>query len=292
MDFDKNAMKLALEVQELLNMDKPNLTVAFRKGLQLAQMVGDQDVLDWIRKELDGYKGDMSTVPEYRQISIWHTGPNGQPVIYPSEFEQKELLTKMKLSMSVGELQEQTEHDKSLMEVVGSSITEHISKAIRAPARTFYSISSISSVINHITNRLFDFALSINPNPAGSISDDEGIQVQEVGINIGSIQGPVTIGSENVIAQNVSYGEAGSANEILEKLIEMVKSDSELSGEQKEESVAVVEGIQIENEKDRPNRTILKSLTEGFKGWVGNTIKDPKKMQGYVDLLQEAEKMF
>lgn len=108
-------------------------------------------------------------------------------------------------------------------------------------------------------------------------------------VQIGSVQGPVTIGNQNVVNQTLSYGGSEILKELVGKLLTMLNQETDISKKEKKEAVEVLQVIQQEENKDEPNKTFLKGLMGGFKNSIKEILKNPKRVQEYLDIVEKAE---
>jgi hypothetical protein len=176
--YDK--MKLLDEIQNELTDSEKSLTDILRKSKIVGSLLKNQQLKEWVDRELKGYWGvEKKDIPDYRITKAQNfgnfSGPFGSGVNnggIPTAFlpeDIKELFSDLVFRQSISELQSMANSgSKSMMNKWPTEIIAHMQRKVTiyegmhiVEAWQHISIEQIIGVLDTVRNRLLDFILEL-----------------------------------------------------------------------------------------------------------------------------------
>ncbi len=135
------------------------LSQVLQRSLELAQIIGDQELEHWVRLELIGYskEGGMmehERVPDYRDVSGCHVRPNGQMMRISDP--RLSMVNTYRFRKGVGTLEEMSKNTE-MITIRDEDIVELMRKHLKTDVIAFcFSPMEITQVLNTIRTCLLD----------------------------------------------------------------------------------------------------------------------------------------
>lgn len=261
-----------------------------RMALVVAKKLKVKEFEQWIDAELNGYKGDRSDIPDYREVigEIKAFNPyNGWiPVVIYDE-KMFGILSRRKISQPITQLEHLVTLNDTLTVSYPNSIELEIMRLTECDfrAKLFIGKAQVEGIIETVRNIVLNWALQLEED--GILGDDLSFSKEEKQLaaaskyNINHFHGPVT---QSQIQQDSSQSTQTMLNnsfdkEALIKLIEVLKGNIgqvPLSAEEKtifDSNLAIIEHQLKNSEVKKPIvLNALASIRNILEGATGSII--------------------
>jgi len=281
-------MKLISDIVNELVDTKTSITSPLLKTKVLASRLKNNDLLDWVNRELNGYD-ELGTLPNYRkamgQISGTYINGNfkytNQPIpTFGLADDMIEALHSMDFYQSVSTLESYLGQNESgkLEQIFPAELAAYLESNIRkngnrffhlVSAHKFISINSVTQVISVIRSKLLDFMLKLDEE-FGNIAEIEDLRHKNESITKYMSQTIITTGDGNIL-------NTGDQAQIKAR-IKINKGDKEaLKKKLKENSIEdndIAELIQIVDteEPDTEKATFGKKANGWIQKMIGKSL--------------------
>lgn len=251
-----------------------SVTDLLRMAKIIASKLELNDFLDWINKELNGYKDASSeATPDYREVrgepKGWNPYHGWVPVLFTGNPESQEIISTRKIQQSIGTLEEliynpNKDTDGTLQIPFTPTVNDVISEVMKFNTKFTLMIdkSAVVSILDAVRNILLDWALKLEKEgilgEGISFSQTEKEKAQEKVIyniqkienftgNMGAMNGNASI----TINQNFTDDEIKEIKNIILQLKDKVE-EIDISREKKEILTGEVIKIYEEINKEKP----------------------------------------
>ncbi len=265
-----------------------------RKAKIAASKLELSDFLDWIEKELNGYK-TTDTIPEYREI---HGDPRGWnpyhgwiPLLFAEDSKTQDLISKRKVIQSVGTLEGlilNKDSSGSLEMPFSPEANQQISKAVGFTTKftLMISSSSIISILDTVRNIILDWSIRLEKEgilgDGISFSKAERERAQEkIVYNIEKIEnftgnmGVMKDKASIKIEQNYSESEIKELKNIMIQIKDNLNTIN-LDESQQKQLEAETQAVQSELDNNNPKKKFIRdklgSIKRILEGATGNII--------------------
>jgi len=183
------------------NIQDENISVSslLREAKLLATELGQTDFVSWLNLELEGYKKDDDSYPDYRslkgQMKAWNPFRGWVPVIHKTSKIEKQLCTR-RPNQSVREIEELLSSKSNSYEMpYPASVADQILEGgVKTKLSMFISRSDLVGILDSVRNKLLDWAAELKRS--GIHGDEveftreekEGAQRLESKFSIGKIE--------------------------------------------------------------------------------------------------------
>lgn len=213
MDLRDDAINAEVEVSALL-----------RKAIAIASDLGNEDITDWLEKELKGYDYDDEDIPEYRCIHGWIEGLNPMRgwvrCQLPPGFG--EALEDQRIANSIPSLELSIKEGKRVSVEYPEEIRRTFVKMYGHDTRyaLVYSTSSLTNILEGVRSKIIEWTnllISMGiTGDAGQFKEEEIEKANTIVIEKNtsysfftvnsdksvSVNGPVEVGGDSVIGSN------------------------------------------------------------------------------------------
>jgi hypothetical protein len=165
----QQALSLALETLSDIYNDSKSTTSILRKCYTISSLLDREKDIDWIKAELEGYKGAKCTiaelakvVPNYRKVRIAYTDSFGRPIYVPTNFS---MVQDFIIEESIVEIENKDSLENGFTYTSGGGIDvlreifreKGISLAYgQVPGL------SLSNIVTRVRNKALDFLNTVN----------------------------------------------------------------------------------------------------------------------------------
>jgi hypothetical protein len=233
-------VKLLNEIVAILSDEHGSLNGALLKTKVLLHKIGQQQLVEWVNDELNGY-GDRKPVPEYRKV---RTAVYGQvqagftihnriplPIGHLNE-EQREWLSERPMRQAVGALEQLADSKSGTLssnvapETYGLFVDAFSAEVGILRAWTEFSTTQMTQILIEVRSRLLEFALSLQSEMGEDVADDDVKRAVEsidtVGMFKDAVFGDGTVilvGNHNrqQVINSVTQGDFGALADTLKK---------------------------------------------------------------------------
>lgn len=265
-----------------------------RKAKIAASKLELGDFLDWVEKELNGYKG-TDFIPDYREI---HGDPRGWnpyhgwvPLMFTEDPKTQDLVSKRKVIQSIGTLEELVSNKNSsdnLQMPFSSEANQQISQAVGFTTRftLMVSSSSIISILDTVRNIILDWSIKLEKEgilgDGISFSQAEKEKAQEkIVYNIEKIEnftgnmGLMKDEASIQIEQNYSENEIKELKNIMIQIKDNLNTLN-LDEPKQEQLEAETQVLQSELNSEKPKKSSIRdklgSIKRILEGATGNVL--------------------
>ena len=259
----KQNMQLLSDIINELVDSQRSLVDPLLKTRVLASRIGNNDLKQWVSRELDGY-GTDDNLPEYRVTGARVTmnylnGPyqiNNQPIPMGGMSEKaKRLLDKTEFRQTIATLQSYSIVEEGVLSMyVSAELVAYIQKFLKKngqhPHLHILSVSKLVSshgaveVLAIVRNRLLDFMLKLEEE-FGSQTDIESLRRNNETINSIMNNFITNTGDGNVISTG-NHSSVKAKIEIKKGDLSKLTEGLLAAGVQKEDVVELTQAIQVE----------------------------------------------
>jgi hypothetical protein len=181
----QQALSLTLETLSDIFNDSKSTTSILRKCYTISSLLDREKDMDWIKAELEGYKGVKCTiaelekvVPDYRKVRIAYTDSFGRPIYVPTNFS---MVQNFIIEESIVEIENKDSLENGFTYTSGGGIdvlreifrNKGISLAYgQVPGL------SLSNIVTRVRNKALDFLNAINvEQPLGNNDVDKSLKI-------------------------------------------------------------------------------------------------------------------
>jgi hypothetical protein len=193
---------LVLELQQLSYDTDISISELLRKAYVVAKKLRVNQFEEWLDAELNGYKGQSNTIPEYRQISgevkAWNPYHGWVPVIIHDP-AIAEALTKNKVCQPITEIEALLKETEGTMFMkYPAEVERKLAKAAKFSTTYEMHISSIQlkGIIEYVRNIVLQWVLQLEDDGIVgedlSFSDQERKLAQQKGYNVYNFYGDIS----------------------------------------------------------------------------------------------------
>lgn len=270
LELQKEAIDSSIKTSDLL-----------RKAMVVARKLNQEEILDWVNSELNGYK-DNCEIPDYRNVKGKVRGRIGctywQPILF-KEQNTEDIYTKRVITSSITKLEDtmckmQTKDDYYAIDLP-SEIQYRLSKEAfqeEGEVKLFINPSYLHDIFNHVRNIILEWTLKLEQNnilgKGLSFSEDEKEKAKTIPNNINNFYGPIKSaqiqqGNETAIqvSRNIDLDTVTDFINALKKEI----SDLPLSGDSKSELESDIATTEAQLNSPKPKEGVIKECLKSIR---------------------------
>lgn len=274
---------IVLSLQAELLESNCDVMQALRKAHVIATKLHLTEFDKWIVSEMNGYKGDYTTVPEYRQLKGELKAQNPTrgwiPIMVPSN-KLENVLCIMPAYESIAELLELKQHSKTNNFIYrypaeqALKVMEMTNMPAPWPIALFISIHRIADIVDKVRNTLLEWTLTLESE--GILGEGMTFNEQEATTAKGIPQqinyyGPVVNGNvtSSVLVSgednSVSYN-AADFDSFLREVRESIASEK-MSKEDQEVALELVDDVESKVQQKKKSG-VIKAALSGLRDFV------------------------
>lgn len=261
---------IVLQLQELATDPNSNIEELLNKALLVARKLKIKEFRKWCEKELAGY--DNEEIPEYRkfrgQLKVFNPYHGLQPFIIPDELD--EVVTAIKLALSVGEINSLLQQESETFENVISNEVKFKLMSLQTSyaqlePRVVFKRSQLLGIPSKLRNIILNWSLQLEEDgilgKGLKFTDKEKEVAMSVNhYNIQNMQG---------VAGNISGGTVNQNNQMN---IQKMNFDS-LAKHLTDNNVAFSDIQALKEAIDNdPVPTEANKLGEKVSAWIGSMV--------------------
>ncbi|MEE1130992.1 MAG: hypothetical protein UHX00_05090 [Caryophanon sp.] len=283
---------LVLELQREAYANNTAITDLIRKAYVLARKLEVKELIEWLSREMEGYKGiDSKEIPSYRlvegHLKAWNPYQGAYIPVILDEVIEEQLNNKI-LIQPIAEIEniiEKSKNGKGILEYkIPSSIQKKFMEAsrIQLEVSLLISVSQFENIPNRVRDIILEWTLSLEEKGIRgenmSFNADEkksASQITNIYNHIGTMVNSPLQQNSNHSSQTVSVGEfkVESLKEIIQQgkvLLDQI-TDNDTKLELKSELMV----LEAQVESPKPKKAIIKeslasirNIAEGATGSV------------------------
>lgn len=261
---------IVLQLQELALNPESNVEELLNKALLVARKLKIKKFRKWCELELEGYNDEA--LPQYRifrgQLKVFNPYHGLQPFIIPSEFD--EIVTTIKMDLSIGEINNLLKQDSETFEyVISNEAKLHLMSLQNSIAqlepRVIFKRSQLLGVPSKLRNIILNWSLQL---------EEDGILGKGLKFTEKEKEAAMSVNHFNIqnmqgVAGNVTGGTINQNNQMNIQKMDFDSLAKHLSENKVNFSdiQALQEAIELDPTPTEPNK-----LGSNVSSWIGNMI--------------------